>query len=83
MLPEILRFENRKGSAGGSFGFGSKHFFYEAVDYRCPKKGEHYVSGAPGHEYCYIAPNDLSSEYLILRKTDEAVKESKWQRVKT
>lgn len=33
---------------------------------RKPKKGEWYVSGAPGFERAYQAPNDLSTEYFIV-----------------
>lgn len=32
---------------------------------RCPRKGEFYLSGAPGFEVAYRAPNDLSTPYFI------------------
>ena len=35
--------------------------------YRAPKKGEWYLSGCEGYERAYMAPNDLSDEYFIMR----------------
>ena len=34
-------------------------------EYRCPKKGELYLSGAK--PMAYIAPNDLSQKYQIAK----------------
>jgi hypothetical protein len=36
-------------------------------EYREPKKGEYYLSGCEGTERAYIAPNDLSFEYFIMK----------------
>lgn len=42
-----------------------QHVSYEPLAFRCPKKGEYFVSGAIPE--IYIAPNDLSCEYLVVR----------------
>lgn len=34
--------------------------------FREPKKGEYYLSGCPGFETAYKAPNDLSTKFRIM-----------------
>ena len=41
----------------------SKKRFYNTGIFRCPKKGERYLSGAIVE--AYIAPNDLTQEFYI------------------
>jgi hypothetical protein len=36
-------------------------------EYRAPKKGEWYLSGCEGFERAYLAPNDLSTKYFIMK----------------
>jgi len=55
-----------------------KHYFYEVVEYRRPKKGEWYLSGAIPKGY--QAPNDLSQEYLVINLKEEAVQKTVWIR---
>lgn len=63
-LPEVLRF--------GLFDY----YFYFAVGFHCPKKGEYFVSGAKPQ--AYEAPNDLSTEYLIVEKLTRAKRKQVW-----
>ena len=44
----------------------SKMFFYDVLDYREPRKGEYFISGAIPE--LYKAPNDLSTKYLTVTK---------------
>lgn len=53
ILPDILR-------CGESFVYRA----YEPVGFRCPRRGEHFVSGAIPE--IFYAPNDLSNEYLVV-----------------
>lgn len=45
--------------------------FYEKIDFRPPKKGEYYLSGAI--IAAYMAPNDLLASYIIVRPTHKAI----------
>lgn len=44
--------------------------FWDAVDYRAPKKGEYFLSGAIPQPY--KATNDMTQEYLVIKFTDKA-----------
>lgn len=57
--PSIVEFE----------GFEGSKFSYRYDTLRCPKQGEYYLSGAIPK--AYKAPNDLSTEYLIVKKEYE------------
>lgn len=70
-LPEVLPFENTE--------FITKHYFYFAVGFRCPKKGEYFVSGAKPQ--AYKATNDLSTKYLIVEKLAKAKRKEIWAAV--
>ncbi len=59
------------------FGEGVyKHCFYEYVGYRCPDRGEFYLSGAVTEAYRAFA--DLSACYHIVRPTDQAIPAKAW-----
>ena len=45
-------------------------YFYESLGFRNPKKGEFYLSGAI--PMGYMAKNDMSSPYHIIRPTYKA-----------
>ena len=60
MIPKILEFE----------GFGTKLFFYQAVDFRIPKKGEYYLLEKI-QKGC-LAKIDMTIKYLIIIRTHEA-----------
>ena len=61
-LPETLRFEKLGSKPGGA------ECFYRKIAHRAPLKGEYYVSGA--EPMAYLAPNDLTSPYLIVVPTN-------------
>lgn len=67
-LPDTLRFE-KLGTAPDRIKGGSV-CFYRRIAVRHPKKGEYYVSGA--EPAAYLAPNDLTSCYLIVVPTHYA-----------
>lgn len=69
-LPEVVKFE--RITLDSYF----KHYFYEVVGYRKPKKGEWFLSGAV--LYAYKAPNDLNTCYLVAKPTHIAKKKSNW-----
>lgn len=65
-LPLILNFDN-----------GNEHVrfnarFYRVVDFRPPKKGEWFLSGAKVE--AYLAPNDLLGTYLIIIPTAKVIR---------
>lgn len=60
VLPQVLHFDLGAPTA----------CFFEIVEYRCPKKGEFYVSGAIPE--AYRALNDFPSPYWIVRPTHRA-----------
>jgi hypothetical protein len=68
-LPDVVVFE-------GDFSLAFPKFTFVVLGYRRPKKGEHYLSGAIPQ--AYIAPNDLSSEYLVVRKNEKLVLRQVW-----
>ena len=41
------------------------------TEFREPRKGEYYLSGAPGYEIAYKAPNDLSTRFRIMEVIEE------------
>jgi hypothetical protein len=61
MVPERVIFE----------GYGARGMTYrwERVDYRAPKKGEHYLSGADPMAYQARADFSPGSQYLIVKPT--------------
>jgi len=73
-LPEVLCFHRY----GGSYAIPSMMRFYEVNEFRCPKAGEWFISGAIPN--AYYAQNDISSEYLIAIPTDKAKRVTKWVR---
>lgn len=53
-----------QGAFPGEYNTATKpHMFGATGEFRPPKKGEHYLSGAVVH--AYRAPNDLSTSYWI------------------
>lgn len=62
-LPDVVQF--------GNLMLISPHYTYEVIDFRCPREGEYYLSGAVPQ--AYQAPNDLSHEYLIVKQKEEMV----------
>ena len=42
--------------------------------YRCPLKGEWYLSGCEGYVRAYRAPNDLTCEYFIMTIVEVKIK---------
>jgi len=70
MLPAALRFVE-----SGS-GLVAPHFFWRAIDYRCPRKGEFYVSGA--EPAAWLALNDLRHPHLVVEKTTKARRVQVW-----
>lgn len=61
--PRVIRFVDLPGMDHG------KMWSWELLDYRAPKKGEHYLSGAIVE--AYTAKNDMQCEYFIVRKLIE------------
>lgn len=72
-LPDVLCFP-----VTFHYNWNKSNFFYRVLGYRPPKKGEYYLSGAK--IAVYKAPNDLSCPYLVVEKTDHAIRESVWIR---
>lgn len=71
-LPKVLPFHDIPGTAV------QMRCFWRRLDIRRPRKGEWYVSGAiPA---AYRAPNDLSTEYLIVEPTHYARRVEAWER---
>jgi len=70
-LPEVLSF--------GNYEIINNYFFYKAIGFRCPKKGEYFISGAKPR--AYKAPNDLNTKYLIIEKTAKGKREEIWTAV--
>ena len=77
VLPIVIPFQEDPRSIGTLDILYEPHF-YEVIDYRPPKEGEHYISGA--EPMAYRAPNDLSNPFLIARKTYKAVHKEVWVR---
>jgi hypothetical protein len=67
-LPDVVRF--------GDSTIANRHYTYEAVDYRPPCKGEYYLSGAIPQ--AYLAPNDLSTPFLVVKKKTKMVQRQGW-----
>ena len=44
---------------------GHRHAIWDGRPARCPKKGDLYMSGAPGFECAYEAGGDMSTRYFI------------------
>ena len=63
------------------FGEGVyKSCFYEYVGYRCPNRGEFYLSGAVTEAYRAFA--DLSASYHVVKPTVQATPVKAWTRGK-
>ena len=61
------------------FGEGVyKYCFYEYVGYRCPNRGEFYLSGAVIEAYRAFA--DLSTSYHVVKPTVQATPVKAWTR---
>lgn len=58
--------------ATGASGLFADRYFYRYVGLRAPKKGEWYLSGAIIE--AYQAPNDLTTEYMVVEKVARAVR---------
>lgn len=54
----------------GIFSGGTRQKFKATGEFRCPKKGEWFLSGAKVS--AYRAPNDLSTKYWIAEETKHA-----------
>lgn len=53
------------GANGSARYIGQKYAVWDGRPARCPKKGELYMSGAPGFECAYEAGGDMSTRYFI------------------
>ena len=53
------------GANGSARYIGQKYAVWDGHPARCPKKGELYMSGAPGFECAYEAGGDMSTRYFI------------------
>ena len=54
-------------------GLDIKHlYFYEKKEFRNPRKGEWFLSGAIVS--AYMAPNDLDTKYWIVKPTFQAIR---------
>jgi hypothetical protein len=74
-LPKVLPFWT------GPSGIAVKDwYFYAVIDFRPPKKGEYYLGGGPVE--VWKAPNDLSTSFLVVQKTDRAIRFTGWEREK-
>ncbi len=63
------------GANGSARYIGQKYAVWDGRPARCPKKGELYMSGAPGFECAYEAGADMTHPYFIARPTPvEAVR---------
>jgi len=72
-LPDVIPFERTPHASG----ILNTHWYYNIIDYRKPKKGDWYLSGA--EVIAYYAPNDLPGmDYLIAEQRVQAVKKSIW-----
>jgi hypothetical protein len=67
-LPDIVQF--------GDSTLISPHYTYEVIDYREPREGEYYLSGAEPH--AYQAPNNLSAPFLIVKQKEKMVLRQRW-----
>jgi hypothetical protein len=49
---------------------------YDILGFRKPKQGEYFLSGA----ICtaYEAPNDLGTEYLVIKSTHKVIQRTNW-----
>lgn len=70
ILPEVVGFNPVSFISLGGF------WYYDVVDFRPPKKGEYYLSGAIVE--AYRAPNDLGDSFLVVKKTVKARQTSMW-----
>lgn len=66
-LPNVVTFI----PCGQSGLFASRHF-YRKLGFRCPMKGEYYLSGAIVQ--AWQAPNDLTTEFMVVEKGPLAVR---------
>lgn len=72
-LPEVLCF---RSAYHQTYTSRAHMRFYEVTEFRCPKKGEWFISGAPAG--VYKTNNDLSTEYLIAKPGARAKCETRW-----
>lgn len=64
-IPERIMFEHRGTQPDGMLAIPARQRRrWRRVRFGAPRKGEYYVSGAI--PMAYIAPNDLTMEYLIV-----------------
>ncbi len=66
-LPDVLRFSDPYFTRG--------YFFY-TVEYRCPRAGEWFLSGAIVE--AYKTNSNLTTKYLVATPTDKAKKVTTW-----
>ena len=64
-LPEVLPEE-----------YGHSYYFWKEIDFRKPLRNEYFVSGAIPE--IYIAPNNLSQEYLVVTLLKKAYRKTIW-----
>lgn len=74
-LPKIINVPK----PGTSTGMFDKKHFYKVLGYRKVKKGEYFVSGAWPPD-AFLAENDLSEVYLVIKLEEQAVQETIWVR---
>ena len=67
----IIRLKGKKFNLPSVLRCKLYRFFYCAIDFRNPKKGEYFVSGAIPE--IYQAPSDMSLSYLIVHLKSKAV----------
>ena len=79
ILPEVVDFE--QGFVGGCWTpdrmwYKKGFWYYRVVGWRPPKRGEWYLSGAIVQ--AWRAPNDLDQTFLVVERTEKAVRRSRW-----
>lgn len=72
MLPAVMHFEDFFGQQP------QPAYFYRVVDYRAPREGEHYVSGAI--PTAYLAKGNGADKFIIAKKTHKAIRAMCWVR---
>jgi hypothetical protein len=69
-IPWVLWFPEGEHAGG--------YYFWDPQGYRCPEKGEFYVT--PSANEAYVARKDMKDEYLIVKQTCPAKKVGTWRR---
>jgi len=69
-IPTVLPFKGEEDAPQ------SDYCLYDVLGFRQPKAGEYFLSGAIAT--VYRAPNDLGQDYLVVKKTLRARRETVW-----